>query len=176
MQMFTSGLFWGTLLIIIGLSVILKAIFGINLPIIRILLGVLIIYLGMRVIIGGFSKTVDFGEDAFFGNSHLTFTQEQKDYSILFGTGTIDLRPVKDSDKKERINSGIIFGKSTIILPKGEPFKVDLSAAFGKVELDEKSINGIGDTVWYSPEYKDSEESNTLKASAVFGSMEIVRK
>ena len=47
MDFFFGGLFWGVLLILIGIGIILKVFFDINIPIFRTALALLLIYLGV---------------------------------------------------------------------------------------------------------------------------------
>lgn len=173
--MLTSGLFWGLVIILIGIAIILKALFGINFPIVRLIIGLVIIYFGIRIITGGFTKSFDHEEGVFMGDGHIEFAREKQDYSIVFGKGTIDLRKMKEADIREKVEASIIFGSGTIIIPEDYPLKVELSAAFGKIKLDDKAISGIGNSVWYSDNYQKNDHS-VIKANAVFGDAKVITK
>ncbi|MEX0940782.1 MAG: hypothetical protein WDZ41_05465 [Candidatus Babeliales bacterium] len=56
MNFLFSGFFWGAFLILLGSSIIIKAIFGIDLPIIRPLIAVFLIYLGISIILSPSKK------------------------------------------------------------------------------------------------------------------------
>lgn len=59
MNFLSSGLFWGLILVLLGLSVILKSVFHINIPLIKILLAILLIYWGITLLIGKTSHSSD---------------------------------------------------------------------------------------------------------------------
>jgi predicted membrane protein len=171
MKMLSCGLIWGLLIVLFGLSIILKSVFGISIPFIRILLGLLIIYAGIRIMTGGWSSTFSYKDQdtVVMGASDLSFTEGRTDYSIVFGTGTIDLRDAAAKSDFGTIEANIIFGDGRILIPKDKPVIVELSAAFGKTSLYDKSISGIGSTTWQSPEYKADSAHIRIKANAVFG-------
>lgn len=176
--MLSCGLVWGLLIILFGMSIILKSVFGISFPFFRILLGLLIIYAGIRIITGGWTKPFPYKdqETVIMGSSNLTYTHGKHDYSIVFGTGIIDLRNITEHMKDGTVEANIIFSDGKVIIPSGYPMKVELSAAFGKTYLGARAVAGIGSTIWYSPEYVDGEDHIRLKATSVFGKNQVVLK
>ena len=51
-----SEVFWGIFLIIIGLIIVVKVVFGINIPLMRIILALLLIYIGVSYLTGWFLR------------------------------------------------------------------------------------------------------------------------
>ena len=49
-----AGVFWGALLIVIGLTLIIRFVFNVDFPVFRVILALFIIYIGLRILIGGF--------------------------------------------------------------------------------------------------------------------------
>jgi hypothetical protein len=45
-----SGVFWGSVLILLGLSVIIEHVFHINIPVFKMVFACLLIYLGIRLL------------------------------------------------------------------------------------------------------------------------------
>lgn len=52
--MFASKLFWGALVIIAGILIILGGVFKINIPIFRTLFALFLIYIGVHMLMGSF--------------------------------------------------------------------------------------------------------------------------
>ena len=91
MKFLFASLFFGTLLILWGISLIIEAIFGISLPIIKVAFAFLLIYAGILLIKGLYpsenQKTI------FFGSEKINTIYSQ--YKIVLGEGVIDLRDIK---------------------------------------------------------------------------------
>mgnify|MGYP003990967287 FL=1 len=47
-----SGLFWGVMLVLFGASMILRAVFNLDIPIFRIIFALVIIYFGVKLLLG----------------------------------------------------------------------------------------------------------------------------
>ena len=49
-----SGIFWGVILILLGLAMIIKVVFNVSLPIFRIVFAIIFVYIGFKILVGGF--------------------------------------------------------------------------------------------------------------------------
>src|SRR5260221_11993184 len=101
MSFFSSAVFWGVIVILVGLSIILKAVFGIHIPFLPIIFGLIIIYWGVRILTGGvfsFSRS----NSAVFSEAHINYDDTQGDYNIVFGSGVIDLFKMEASQMNKR--------------------------------------------------------------------------
>ena len=54
MSFLSTAAFWGVIIVLIGLSIILREVFHVNIPFVRIIFGVLLIYWGVKIISNGF--------------------------------------------------------------------------------------------------------------------------
>src|SRR4051812_40764150 len=90
MSYFSSAAFWGIIIVLIGLSIILREIFHVHIPFVRIIFGVLLIYWGVKMIAGGFVRSWG-RSDAIFTEAKMKYDGDQRKYDIVFGNGTIDL-------------------------------------------------------------------------------------
>src|SRR5438128_1704429 len=130
MSFFSSAVFWGVIVILVGLSIILKAVFGIHIPFLRILFGLILIYWVIRIISDGafgFRRT---GNSAVFGEAHINYNEKQQDYNIVFGSGVVDLFKMDSSLTNKRIEVNVVFGNGTVILNDSIPILVEVSSAF----------------------------------------------
>ena len=56
MRFLSSGIFWGFIIILFGIVILIKTVFHINIPFFRILIGILIILFGISFIVGAVSQ------------------------------------------------------------------------------------------------------------------------
>ena len=170
MDFLCSGLFWGSILILFGISVILKAMFHIHIPLFRLLFALILIYLGIRVLVGG-AWCRSHCSTVMFSESSSMAADDKGEYSIIFGRGVIDTGAVPASDKVIRINT--IFGASVVKVPKNVPTIVKVDAAFSSVKLPDGNIASFGTYIYKNKacaEAPDSVARRTIRLDVVFGS------
>ena len=131
---FFTELFWGGLLMLLGISMIIKTIFHIDIPIMRTALAILLIYAGFSIITGiGSNKknrqTIAFEQE--------TIIPEKVDnyYSIMFGKGVIDLTHVKNLDETQKVKINTLFGESIIKINPKIPTIIHVQATFGNAKF-----------------------------------------
>src|SRR5688572_18809922 len=90
MSFISSGTFIGVLIVLFGISILVREVFHIQIPFFKILFGIFLIYVGVRMIAGGFWKTKT-SNSTVFGSSSMQYDSRNDDYDIVFGSGTIDL-------------------------------------------------------------------------------------
>lgn len=171
MDFLFSGVFWGVILIILGLSVIINMVFHIHIPVFRILFALLIIYLGLKILTGGGfhpfkpdKNTIMFGE---------TTVRELvlKEYNVIFGKGNFDLSKAAPADGTVELNT--IFGASEVVLPPGVPLKIAVDSVFAGAQLPDGGTVSFGSSTYKTPGYDESKPHISLKASVVFGGLQI---
>ncbi|MBI2774786.1 hypothetical protein HYX58_02165 [Candidatus Dependentiae bacterium] len=146
----TSELLWGTLLIIFGISVLLKALLGIDLPIIRILFGGLLIYLGFSII--STFKTNEINPSAtWFSSSTISHQSKEKNYRIGFSSLTIDLRAF-DPEIPHTIIIDSFCSSIKVITNPLIPTNVKINATFASYKLPNNDAISCGNTVYSTHE------------------------
>jgi len=176
-----TGLFWGIILILIGLAIVIKVIFKIDLPIFKVILAFIFIYVGIRILMGGFGWS-HWGQhqrhsetDAVFSERYVNnFSEGDNQYNVVFGKTTLDLRDTTLLQEKSRIEVNVVFGGCEVLLNKGMQYKIKVDAAFGGAQLPEdKGVGGFGSSVYTSDGFDESKPYVYIKSSVVFGGMEI---
>lgn len=179
-----KSMFWGVVIIAVGLCVLLGAIFGINIPIFKILLGLFLVYMGIKVIFGAFS--LDFSvraekrssdHEAVFAKSQFNYpnSKSAKEYITVFGASSLDLTNMANVDGVE-LETVTVFGESEILVKKGTPLRIESNTVFAKSELPGKNISAFGQFYYSTPGLKDSDPALKLKATSVFGSTKIIEQ
>lgn len=174
--MFSSAIFWGSIIILFGLSILIKEIFGINIPIFKILIGLFFIFLGIKFIVGGFNfgKSEKDGQ-IIFSEGKTYYNENERDYNIIFGRGEIDLTNLPKPDGIEKIEVNVVFGNGVLFLNKETSYSVKSSAAFGSVSDNQNKSSAFGESSSYSSNF-DSENYYLIESNAVFGNLKIVQR
>ena len=171
-----TGIFWGILFLILGVTIILKAVFNINIPLIRIFIALFFIWIGIRILIGGpifrFNKSgVVFG-DARINADDLKDSKDE--YSIIFGRGTIDLTNINLTNTDDKIEINTIFAYSIIKLNSEIPVIINIDSAFARTKLPDKTITSFGSYTYKTKSFNEEKPYLKINIDVVFGSVDIV--
>jgi predicted membrane protein len=172
MSLFSSATFWGAIIVLLGLSIILKAVFHINIPLVRIVFGILLIYWGIKMISGGFGKRWS-SNDVIFNEGSARYDDDKNDYNIIFGNGVVDLFKAETPAQKRKIDVNVVFGNGRLILNDSIPAKVKMTAVFGSAEAPDKSSNGFGESTFTTSTFSENAPYILIDATAVFGKLEL---
>ena len=174
MSFISSAVFWGAIIILFGLSIILREVFHIHIPFVKIIFGFILIYWGVKMIAGGFGRTWNHNS-AVFSESKMYDDGTQKEYNIIFGSGTIDLFKIENTGNR-KIEINVVFGNGILILNDSIPTKVEMSSVFGSAEAPDKSVNALGKTNYMTSTYKEGEPFVFIDAKVVLGKLEVQSK
>jgi predicted membrane protein len=171
-----SGMFWGVFLILIGVVMILNMIFGIRIPVFRILFALFLIFWGISMLTGinfrGHGRNT-----AVFERKDIAADGTHNDYSVVFGKSTVDLSSVKLEDAVKRVRVSTVFGGSTVLIDKAMPVRIRISSAFAGARLPDGNVISFGDYTYMTDSLKpDTKAYLLVEASTVFGEMEIIAK
>jgi predicted membrane protein len=170
--MFNSGVFWGILIVVIGVSLLVKHIFHLDFPIIKVVIGMALILIGIRFMFSKSHKHTEFTyqdskeNSVVFGNKQMVFNEDQGEYNSVFSSAVLDFTKIdKSTDYKIKVNS--VFGDLKILVNNRTKVVLESDVVFGNISNPNEFQN------------MDSLDSNQivlkLKASAVFGSIKIIR-
>lgn len=170
-----SEAFWGIFLILLGIAVVLKAFWGINIPLVRTAFAILLICTGISMLAGGnrwFYKhdnhTVMFGDSAFKAWKH-----HDREYEIIFGSGVIDLRQMKPGADQKKIEISTVFGSGTVLLDPNLPVEFKVDSVFAGASFPDGSNINFGEHTYRTPNFKPGEPYLEVEAEVVFGSLSI---
>lgn len=156
MNFFFGYPFWGLLLIIWGVSLILKS-FDIHLPLVRVFVGIAVVFFGINILLKSGSINIR-SKGKSDGKSYIR-VNSSGDYNMIFSSGTIDLRELKaDSDD---IEISVVFASATVLLPDDMPFTIEPTTVFGQT-YTHKAKSTV----------KEGVRPIKIESSCVFGSVE----
>jgi predicted membrane protein len=178
MNIISSGVFWGLILILIGLSIIIKIVFNIDIPIFRVIIGLLLIYFGMQIIFG---SNLSYRRKQRIRNNEKQYSEYNlrkgsNEYNVVFGRSSIDLTDRKDLDSDNFVGINVVFGSASVYIDPEIPTQIELNTVFGSANLPGRKSAMIGQQRYHFG--KDSDQGRLLyvEISSVFSSVEIIEK
>ncbi|MDH5683257.1 MAG: hypothetical protein OEZ20_02195 [candidate division WOR-3 bacterium] len=170
-----SGIFWGVIIVIIGLSIILNVIFGIRIPIFRIIIALFLIWLGITLLTGGsfWSKNKN---KAVFEEKRIDSITPHGKYDIVFGKGVIDLSKIVLEDKIFNVEVNTVFASGTIEIDPKIPAKIIVNSIFAGARMPDGNTIAFGQYTYKSDSLKEDTSYLRVDAQVVFGSLQIINK
>ncbi|MGM0508016.1 MAG: hypothetical protein ACQERZ_02500 [Fusobacteriota bacterium] len=167
------NLFWGAILILLGISVILP----INIPIFRIALAIFFIYLGVTMLFPGkthigLGKIETEENTVVFGKKDFEFDGEFKEYNVVFSGSEIRLNKLEAG---ENVKINVVFGSADIYLDTDIPVIIEADTAFAGVKFPNDNVAALGKGKYKSKNFdsKSDVDPITIKISAVFSGVKI---
>jgi predicted membrane protein len=169
-----SGVFWGSILILLGLSVIFRIVFNVHIPLFRVIFALVIIYFGIRILAGGsWCRGNCSSNTVFFNEARSDLTGDSKEYNIVFGKGIVDLTDSSLVLQKKRISITTVFGSGEIRVNHDVPAIVRVTSAFSGARMPDGNMISFGEYVYKTKSYSDKSDFVRIDAKVVFGSLEI---
>ncbi|MBN2212927.1 MAG: hypothetical protein JW723_01670 [Bacteroidales bacterium] len=169
------GIFWGLILVIIGVSIILRIVFNINL--FRVLIAVLLIITGVMLLFGskGIFRFRSAGNQNIFGDRIVHESpRDNTEYNVIFGKTVYDFRDfqfIEDKTVRARIHT--IFGSSYIRINDNIPVKIKIDAAFSGATTPDGNTIVFGTSYYNTPSFRESEKHLYIEAEVVFGHLQL---
>jgi hypothetical protein len=169
------GVFWGILLVIIGLSIIFRIVFDINL--FRVIIAIFIILIGIKILVGnkGIFNFNTVKSDVIFGEKSFSGTPNNKtEYNVIFGKSVFDFRDVDFKDEKPiRLKINTICGAAVIKINGNSPVSIKAEAAFAGAKMPNGNTVAFGTSYYNSDTFDKSGNYLYIEADVVFGSLEV---
>ena len=173
-----TGLFWGAFLLILGIALIIKVVFNIDFPIFKVLVGVFLVLLGIKVLFGKvLIPSHHFEpEDTIFNERVYDNPESGKEYTVLFAKGVYDFTNVDLSKGSYRVKVSTVFGGTQIIIPRDQPVRIKAEAVFAGAELPEGNSAVFGTTIYESDSWSPDSAYIDIKVDVVFGGVQVIRR
>lgn len=165
------SLILGLFLILFGISIFIKELFGISIPLVKLGLAIFLIYLGISLI----SDLRVKDQRTIYFSHHTTrpHATSPSAYQTIFGDSTIDLTDLAFDDKPVTIHISTLFGNTTVYVERNIPTKIIAHSSFGEVRFPDNSTGTFG-TITYDSH--SSKPDLILKIRTTFGKTVIKEK
>ena len=173
----STSLFWGIVLIIIGLSLILKIVFNIEFSIFRVLFAFFLIYFGIKLFIGkDFTLFPDANKDnqVLFSEKTIKTVENGKEYNVIFAGSKFDLREMSFPDSLTlRIKINTVFGGSQILVNPNVPIQVNSNTVFAGTKMPDGNTSAFGSLNYETDTAKRGKAKLIIETNTVFGGLQI---
>jgi len=164
----------GIIVVIIGAGLIFAG-FGIILFLIKLALGIAVIYIGYRLITGTFEGQVRANKrQILFGEKHLKIDGDQDIMiTVFFARGHIDLSSMDLADIKTNVRVNVLFGSADLTLQSSQPCKIMSNALFGQTSLPNGHSTFIGPLEYRNDIYDSRHSYLDIHLDTVFGHLAV---
>lgn len=171
------GLFIGILIILLGLGIIINVVFHVHIPVFKILVGLFLIYIGLKIIFGNWLSFPvchwHSGDAVFNHRTYRDLSSDSSEYNAVFGKAVVDLRDIELKEKITRVKVTAIFGGAEVILDKKMPVRIKAETVFGGVQLPENVAGAFGLASYQSQNFDENKNYLLIEGSSVFGGIHI---
>jgi hypothetical protein len=167
--------FWGILLAFIVVSMLIRVIFNIYFSFPKVLAGLIIILLGIRIIFGGGPlwpfKTSD--NVIFFTSDTICVKNEFEDkYQLAFSNAVFNLDSGSSNfTEKSRLRINSVFSACTVYLPEELPAIVKVEGIFAGVKLPQRNLPLFGSGNYSTAGIDPEKPHLDITVNVVFGSV-----
>ncbi|HUJ61805.1 MAG TPA: LiaF domain-containing protein [Kofleriaceae bacterium] len=166
----------GVVVLLIGLLLLFEIVTGIGLPVARIVIACVFLLVGVRFVVGGWSRRAAnevVGEAVL---AHRNFSQSgalERDsrFDVVLGRGVVDLTGLVEPARDVTITIEALFGQAVVKLPTAVAYDVEGSSAFGEVRMPDRSTTAMGSLVYRAGDHPSRLH---LRVNAVFGACRLV--
>ena len=173
-----TGLFWGAFLLILGIALIIKVVFNFDFPVFKVLLGIFLVLLGIKVLFGKVLMPSHHfePEDTIFDERVYDSPEDGKEYTVLFAKGVYDFTNVDLEQGSFRVKVSTVFGGTQIIIPADKPVRIEADAVFAGAELPDGNNAVFGSTIYESESWSPDTASIDIKVDVVFGGVQVIQR
>jgi len=173
-----AAIFWGSILIVIGIALLIKVVFNVDFPIFKILVAFVFFFIGIRILLGSFG-VFNFHSgpnDVIFGEKFYSAPYDHPEYNVIFSKGVFDFRNVDLSQGTQSVKISTVFGGSQIKISKDMPVRIVADAVFAGAELPDGNTAVFGNSSYQSSTYKSDSAHLDIKVDVVFGGVQVLRE
>lgn len=173
-----AGLIWGAFLLLLGVALIIKVVFNVDFPIFKILVGLFIIAIGIKILFGRtlFQHGNIGPNDTMFTERVYHEPDDGEEYNVIFGKGVYDFTDVDLSKGTFRAKVSTVFGGSVIKIRRDMPVRIDADAVFAGAELPDGNTAVFGNSYYQSDNYDPDSAYLHIQADVVFGGVQVIQK
>jgi predicted membrane protein len=179
------GLFWGVLLILIGIAAIARVVFDVHL--FGVLFAIFLIFVGISMLIGKpwmfhghenrhwhDSKYNNEYNHMFDDRSMADQPHDNSEYNVIFGRSVYDFRNIKFPDNEPiRIKINTVFGNSVIRISRNTPVKIKSDAVFAAASMPDGNSVAFGSIQYATDTFGVALNQLIIDAPVVFGAVQV---
>ena len=170
------GLFWGVLLVLIGLAAIFRVVFDVNL--FGVMFAVFLIFIGISLLVGKpwmFHRDKRPNDIMFEERSFHEQPADNSEYNVIFGKSVYDFRNVTFPENRPvRVKLNTVFGNTVIRINRNTPVKIKSDAVFASSSMPDGNSVAFGSIQYVTDTFSVSPNHLYIEAPVVFGAIQVV--
>ena len=175
MRFLSSGIFWGFIVILFGVGILLKSVFHVNIPFFKILIGIIVILFGVSIIFNAINSTRR--NNTVFREYNFNSGTIEKEYNIVFSKAAMDISNFDFSNYNgEFIKINSVFSSSEIYLSRNFEYEIRADSVFGVVRLPNGESVSFGNIARLENAENSELKRINLHVSSVFSETKILYK
>jgi Cell wall-active antibiotics response 4TMS YvqF len=172
------GFLGGLILILIGLAIIFRIVFDVNL--FRIIIATAIILFGVRILLGKnwISNRSKKDRDVIFSDyTYRESPQDKTKYNVMFGKSVYDFTGMHPRMQESiKIKIDVVFGSAIIKINPDMPVKIKSEAVFGGSRMPDGNTVAFGSISYNTDSFKRDTPHFFIESNVVFGGIEVRAK
>lgn len=164
--------FYGVLLILLGILLLVRYLFKIEIPIFIISAAIIIVFVGVSFFINS-PGTRSENNIVFSKNKTISAVKPGSEYSIVFSSGTIDLTKASPQNVGDKIKINNVFSNGVIKVNPQTPLVVRTHSLFAVTETPNDDLIFFGNTNYQSNNFKKDANYIEVEAKVLFGRLAI---
>lgn len=164
--------FYGVLLILLGILLLVRYLFKIKIPILFISVAIILVFVGVSFFINS-PGTGSENNIVFSKNKTISSVKPGSEYSFVFGSGTIDLTKAHPQKAEDKIKINSVFSNGVIKVNPQTPLIVRTHSLFSVTETPNNDLIYLGNTNYQSKNFKKDAKYIEVEAKVLFGRLVI---
>ncbi len=170
MNFFFGSLFWGILLVLLGLSMVVRAVFNIDIPIFRFIFAAILIYFGAKLLL---NRSENKTSEKLFDQVQISEIKSDKNYNTIFGHSQIDLQNCDLENSSLKVDVDVIFGSADILINPDIPARIKISTVFAEGKIPAGSVGAFSDHIYETPAFSTEKNALFVNIDVIFGAVDI---
>ncbi|MFX4262409.1 hypothetical protein ACOBQJ_09410 [Pelotomaculum propionicicum] len=170
---FSGEYFIGVILIVLGVLLLVRHLFNLNIPVFRVLLGAIFILIGISIAFGGFRGK---STDIIFSSHNIEVAAPEREYNFIFSNGVVDFSKVPPPDNIQNVKVNTIFSDGTIIINPQTPVLIKTNAAFASANMPGGNSITFGNYNYKTKSVLPGSNYLEIEASVVFGKLSVIER
>jgi hypothetical protein len=170
------GLFWGVLLVLVGLAAIFRVVFDVNL--FGVLFALFLIFIGVSLLSGKswmFHRHRHDNEVMFEERNIHEQPRDNSEYNVIFGKSVYDFRDLQFPDNQPiKVKINTVFGNTIIRVKRSEAVKIKSDAVFASATMPDGNSVAFGSIQYATDTFAVNLNHLYIDAPVVFGAIEVI--
>ncbi len=164
--------FYGVLLILLGILLLVRYLFKIKIPVFLISVAIIIVFVGVSFFINGTDTEAE-NNIVFSRDKIISTVKPGSEYSFVFGSGTIDLTKTSHKNAGDKIRINSVFSNGVIKVNPQTPLIVRTHSLFAVTETPNNDLIILGNTNYQTNNFKKDADYIEVEAKVIFGKLAI---